>query len=66
MNSILKLCGSLAYIAPELLRRGPHNERVDWWSLGVLAYQMAHARVPSDSLLLDFFHMNLFLIFLIL
>lgn len=26
-------------MAPELLLRHPHNEKVDWWSLGVCLYE---------------------------
>jgi len=26
-------------LAPELLLRHPHNEKVDWWSLGVCLYE---------------------------
>lgn len=40
--------GTLAYIAPELLRRHPHTEKVDYWSLGIIAYKMAFACFPWD------------------
>jgi serine/threonine-protein kinase greatwall len=31
--------GTPDYLAPELLLRHPHNEKVDWWSLGVCLYE---------------------------
>eukprot|EP00826_Nyctotherus_ovalis_P005757 TRINITY_DN1130_c0_g2_i4.p1 TRINITY_DN1130_c0_g2~~TRINITY_DN1130_c0_g2_i4.p1 ORF type:complete len:200 (-),score=63.98 TRINITY_DN1130_c0_g2_i4:527-1126(-) len=33
-------CGSVAYLAPEVLRRSGHGRTVDWYLLGVLLYEM--------------------------
>ena len=33
-------CGSVAYLAPEMLRRSGHGRSVDWYLLGVLLYEM--------------------------
>lgn len=33
-------CGSVAYLAPEMLRRAGHGKSVDWYLLGVLLYEM--------------------------
>jgi serine/threonine protein kinase len=33
-------CGSVAYLAPEMLRRAGHGRSVDWYLLGVLLYEM--------------------------
>ena len=33
-------CGSIAYLAPEMLRRVGHNRTVDWYLFGVLLYEM--------------------------
>lgn len=33
-------CGSVAYLAPEMLRRSGHNKSIDWYLLGVLIYEM--------------------------
>jgi len=33
-------CGSLAYLAPEVLNRSGHGKSVDWYLLGVLLYEM--------------------------
>lgn len=32
--------GTPNYIAPEVLRRNQHTFMVDWWSYGVLIYEM--------------------------
>lgn len=33
-------CGSVAYLAPEMLKRTGHGKSVDWYLLGVLFYEM--------------------------
>lgn len=33
-------CGSVAYLAPEMLRRAGHTKSIDWYLLGVLIYEM--------------------------
>uniref|UniRef100_A0A674ECQ1 Ribosomal protein S6 kinase beta-2 n=1 Tax=Salmo trutta TaxID=8032 RepID=A0A674ECQ1_SALTR len=33
-------CGTIEYMAPEILTRTGHNRVVDWWSLGALMYDM--------------------------
>ena len=34
------ICGTIQYMAPEILRSEPYGHEVDWWSLGVLGYLM--------------------------
>ena len=31
-------CGTIEYMAPEILTRSGHGKAVDWWSLGALMY----------------------------
>lgn len=39
-------CGSLAYLAPEVIRRKGHGKAVDWYLLGVLIYEMVTGAPP--------------------
>ena len=43
-------CGSLAYLAPEIIRRQGHGKAVDWYLLGVVFYEMVVGRPPYFSL----------------
>jgi serine/threonine protein kinase len=39
-------CGTAEYIAPELLRGQKYGPAVDWWSFGILVFEMMHGRTP--------------------
>jgi serine/threonine protein kinase len=34
------VCGTPDYLAPEIIRAQGYTKAVDWWSLGVLIYEM--------------------------
>ena len=39
-------CGSIAYLAPEMLKKQGHGKAVDWYLLGVLFYEMLTGITP--------------------
>lgn len=43
-------CGSIAYLAPEMLKQSGHGKAVDWYLLGVLLYEMLVGTPPYYSL----------------
>ena len=42
-------CGSVAYLAPEMLKRIGHGKAVDWYLLGVLLYELLIGVPPYYS-----------------
>jgi serine/threonine protein kinase len=39
-------CGTISYIAPEVIRRRGYTSAVDWYTLGVVFYEMLEGRAP--------------------
>jgi aurora kinase, other len=43
------LCGTLDYLPPEMVEGKSHNERVDYWALGVLAFEFLVGNPPFED-----------------
>jgi len=42
-------CGTVEYMAPEVVNRKGHDFSADWWSFGVLMYEMLTGRLPFQG-----------------
>lgn len=43
------LCGTPEYLAPEVLLNKGHSKPVDWWTLGILTYEMIAGIDPFNA-----------------
>ncbi|KAK3084775.1 hypothetical protein FSP39_018673 [Pinctada imbricata] len=43
------ICGTLQYMAPEVLSTMPYGHAADWWSLGILMFVMLAGKYPAEG-----------------
>ena len=43
------LCGTPEYLSPEMVMVQGHGPAVDWWALGIVAYEMTHGYTPFSE-----------------
>ena len=43
------ICGTIQYMAPEILSVEPYDHAVDWWSLGILIYALLSGEYPLNA-----------------
>ncbi|KAI8093540.1 putative camp-dependent protein kinase [Halteromyces radiatus] len=46
---LLSVAGSMAYMAPEILKKRGYFASVDWWSLGIVCYEMLFGKRPFKA-----------------
>jgi len=48
-NSSKTVCGTMEYMAPEMISGSGHGKSVDWWCLGILLFDMLTGNPPFQS-----------------
>lgn len=43
------MCGTIQYMAPEILKGVGYDESVDWWSLGCMVYELTFGHTPWEK-----------------
>uniref|UniRef100_A0A672HJW4 Ribosomal protein S6 kinase related a n=1 Tax=Salarias fasciatus TaxID=181472 RepID=A0A672HJW4_SALFA len=43
------ICGTIQYMAPEVLCGGPYSHAADWWSLGVMLFALVTGEFPLPA-----------------
>ncbi|KAG1655064.1 putative serine/threonine-protein kinase [Nymphon striatum] len=43
------ICGTIQYMAPEILNMTSYTHAVDWWSLGIIMYALLMGHYPVDG-----------------
>ena len=51
------MCGTVEYMAPEIVQGRGHDKAADWWSVGILLFEMLTSKVSclSKSFYLEVF-----------
>lgn len=45
-RALTSVAGSMAYMAPEILAKRGYTSTIDWWSLGVVAFELMFGKRP--------------------
>ena len=45
----MTLCGTVEYMAPEMILREPYNHKIDTWGLGILLFELIEGNAPFQA-----------------
>lgn len=60
---LMSVAGSMAYMAPEILEKRGYTCSVDWWSLGIVCYELLVGKVSDSSFSFRGHHQSFILTF---
>ncbi|KAK8866332.1 hypothetical protein M9Y10_009293 [Tritrichomonas musculus] len=57
-NTTKTFCGTADFLAPEIIVLKPYSYEVDWWTLGILLYELLYCKNPFHDDNKDRFYFN--------
>ncbi|OHT10224.1 RAC family serine/threonine-protein kinase like protein [Tritrichomonas foetus] len=45
----MSFCGTTEYMAPEMIKKAGYGKQIDWWGLGIVAYEMFFGMTPFEA-----------------